>query len=167
MKDCIQKKSKISEHASRTCIFCKIIKGEIPCAKVWEDKEFIAILDAFPNTKGMTLVMPKEHHDSYVFDGSDEFYAKIMTASKKVAKMLEKGLDVQRIALVMEGMGVNHAHIKLYPLHGVDEKFKEMWAPKEIFFEKYEGYLSTQLGPKANPEELKKLAEYIKKRSKE
>ncbi len=144
------------------CIFCKIIKGEIPCAKVWEDDDFIAILDAFPNTKGMTLVLPKEHYDSYIFDESEEFYEKIMKASKKVAKMLEKGLGLQRIALVMEGMGVNHAHVKLYPLHGVDEKFKEMWADKKIFFDKYQGYISTQLGPKADPEELNKVAEEIK-----
>ncbi len=64
--------------------------------------------------------------------------------------------------MVMEGMGINHAHIKLYPLHGVAEKFKEMSAKKTIFFDKYEGYISTQLGPKAKLSELKKLAERIK-----
>ena len=63
----------------------------------------------------------------------------------------------------MEGMGVNHAHIKLYPLHGVTEKFQETWAKEKKFFEKYEGYISTQLGPQIELEELKKLAEKIKK----
>ena len=43
------------------CIFCKIAKGEIPSVKIWEDDEFFAILDLFPNTKGMTLVIPKSH----------------------------------------------------------------------------------------------------------
>jgi len=60
-----------------------------------------------------------------------------MSASRKVAKILEKGLKVPRVAMVMEGMGINHAHIKLYPLHGVRGKFKEMWAKKKIFFKKY------------------------------
>jgi hypothetical protein len=71
---------------------------------------------------------------------------------------------VKRVAMVMEGMGVNHAHIKLYPLYGIEEKFKEIWAKDKVFFEKYEGYISTQLGPQADISALKKLAEEIKKR---
>ena len=46
------------------CIFCKIAKGEIPSAKIWEDQEHLAILDVNPNTKGMALVLTKEHFDS-------------------------------------------------------------------------------------------------------
>ncbi|MCD6444824.1 hypothetical protein J7L70_07495 [Candidatus Bathyarchaeota archaeon] len=71
-----------------------------------------------------------------------------MAAAKKVAKILERGLSVKRVAMVMEGMGINHAHIKLYPLHGLKEKFEETWAKERVFFEKYEGYISTQLGLK-------------------
>jgi diadenosine tetraphosphate (Ap4A) HIT family hydrolase len=89
-----------------------------------------------------------------------------MLAAKKVAKILEKALSVKRVAMVMEGMGVNHAHIKLYPLHGVEEKFIESWAKEKKFFERYEGYISTQLGPQADNEELKRLAEQIKKSAK-
>lgn len=145
------------------CIFCKIANGDIPSAKFWEDKEFIAVLDINPNTKGMTLVMTKKHYDSYAFDMPDDVYQRLMMASERVAKILEKALNVKRVAMVMEGMGINHAHIKLYPLHGIDEKFKEMWAKDKIFFERYNGYISTQLGPQANTTELKKLAEDIKK----
>ncbi|MBU4205074.1 HIT domain-containing protein [Patescibacteria group bacterium] len=145
------------------CIFCKIAKGEIDSAKVWEDEEFLAILDVNPNTKGMTLVLPKNHRDSYIFDEDDDFYQKIMVAAKKVAKLLERGLEVKRVALVMEGMGVNHAHIKLYPLYGIGEKFEEILAKDRIFFDRYQGYFSTQLGPKADIQELKKLADDIKR----
>jgi len=148
------------------CIFCKIAKGKIDSVKIWEDKDFLAILDINPNTKGMTLVVSKEHYDSYVFDVPDVVYQKFMLAIAKVAKILEKGLAVHRVAMVMEGMGVNHAHIKLYPIYGIDEKFKEIWAKEKIFFEKYEGYISTQLGPQADISELKDLAEEIKKKSK-
>ena len=145
------------------CIFCKIVRGEIPSVKIWENKKFIAILDKFPNVNGMTLVIPKKHFDSYVFEMNDKDYQELMIASKKVAKLLDKKLNVMRTALVMEGLGVNHAHIKLYPIYGLDEKFKETWAKEKIFFEKYEGYISTQLGPEKSIEELNKIAEIIKK----
>lgn len=144
------------------CIFCKIIKEEIPSVKIWEDENFIAILDINPNVKGMTLIIPKKHFDSYVFDMQDNDYQKLMSTSKKVALLLDKKLNVKRTAMVMEGLGVNHAHIKLYPIYGLDEKFKETWAKERVFFEKYEGYISTQLGPKADIDELNKLAEMIR-----
>lgn len=144
------------------CIFCKIKNGEIDSAKIWEDENFLAILDANPNTKGMTLVLTKEHYDSYAFDMPDKEYQDFMLAAKKVAGILEKSLKVQRVIMVMEGMGINHAHIKLYPLLGVDEKFKGMWSKDRVYFDKYEGYISTQLGPKADLAELKKLADEIK-----
>ncbi|OIO41573.1 diadenosine tetraphosphate hydrolase [Candidatus Pacearchaeota archaeon CG10_big_fil_rev_8_21_14_0_10_31_9] len=148
---------------NKDCIFCKIISGEIESVKIWEDRKFIAILDVFPNTEGMTLVIPKKHYDSYIFDENDDFCKEIIVASKKVAKMLEKGLKVHRVAMVMEGMGINHAHIKLYPLYGIDEKFKEMWAKEKAYFSKYEGFISTQLGEKKSFEELKKVADKILK----
>jgi len=147
------------------CIFCKIVKGEIDSAKIWEDEEFLAILDSNPNTKGMTLVLTKKHYDSYAFDMPEDVYQKFMEATRKVAKILEKGLNAKRVAMVMEGMGVNHAHIKLYPLHGLTDKFTEMWGEGKVFFEKYEGYISTQLGPSADIVELKKLAEEIKNKN--
>jgi diadenosine tetraphosphate (Ap4A) HIT family hydrolase len=145
------------------CIFCKIVEGEIESAKIWEDDEFLAILDVNPNTKGMALVLTKKHYPSYAFEMPDEAYQKLMVSAKKVALLLDKKLKVQRTAMAMEGLGINHAHIKLYPLHGLSEKFKEIWAEKKVFFDKYEGYISTQLGPKADVKELKKLAEKIRK----
>ncbi|MEK6890361.1 MAG: HIT domain-containing protein [Nanoarchaeota archaeon] len=147
---------------SDKCIFCEIVEGKIPSFKIWEDKDYLAILDGFPNTKGQTLVMPKKHFDSYIFDMSSKMYLEFMSRAREVSKLLEKSLGVHRVALIMEGMGVNHAHLKLYPLHGIDEKFKEMWAKDKIYFDKYEGYLSTQLGPDPNRDELAKLAEKIR-----
>lgn len=143
------------------CVFCKIIKGEISSVKIWEDKDHIAILDIMPNTEGMTLVIPKKHFDSYAFDMPEDDYNKFLLATRGVAKILERGLDVKRVAMVMEGLGVNHAHIKLYPIYGLTEKFEETWAPDKIYFEKYEGYISTQTGPKKTVEELQKVADKI------
>ena len=150
----------------KNCIFCKIVRGEIDSAKIWEDKKHLAILDVFPNTKGMALLITKKHYPSYAFDMPEKEYKDFLLAARRVAKILEKGLGVKRVALVMEGMGIDHAHLKFYPLHGLGKKFQEMWAPKKIYFQKYEGYLSTQLGPLADLKKLKKLAGEIKKKSK-
>src|SRR3989338_10283190 len=143
------------------CIFCKVISGEFDSAKVYEDEHILAFLDVNPNTKGMTLVVTKSHFDSDAFLMPDEDYKNLMIASKKVSELLKKSLGVNRIAMVMEGMVVNHVHIKLYPLYGLEKEFKETWAKEKIFFEDYQGYVSTQLGPKADFDELKKLAEKI------
>lgn len=147
------------------CIFCKIAAGSIPAVKIWEDENHIAILDRNPNVKGMTLLMTKKHFDSYAFDMPDQEYAQLMKAAKKVAALLDKGLKVKRTAMVMEGLGVNHIHIKLYPLSGLDQKFNETWAEDRVFFDKYEGYISTKLGPERNNDELKAVADEIKKNS--
>lgn len=97
------------------CIFCKIVAGEIPAEKVWEDEKYLAILDMNPYREGQTLVMPKVHWDSYVFDLPEEEVAALYLAAKKVAKILDKALGTPRTCQLMEGLGVNHAHIKLYP----------------------------------------------------
>jgi diadenosine tetraphosphate (Ap4A) HIT family hydrolase len=144
------------------CIFCKIVEGKIPCHKIYEDEGHLAFLDIFPNTKGMALVIPKKHFDSYAFDMPKEDYLKLLNTSRKVGKFLDKALGTQRTAMVMEGMGINHAHIKLYPLHGIDKKFEKKINKQVKFFEQYEGYIATFLGPRANDEELNKLAAKIR-----
>jgi len=90
-------------------------------------------------------------------------YTELMITAKKVAKLLKKKLKVKRVAIVMEGLGINHVHIKLYPIYGLKNKFEETWAKKKIYFKTYEGYISTQLGPKKSVEELKKIADQIRK----
>ena len=97
-----------------------------------------------------------------MFDMPDDQAASFYQGAKKVARMLEKAFGVSRVALVMEGMGINHVHIKLYPLHGVTGEFHEMWAENRAWFDKYEGYISTQLGPVADKDVLQKVAEEIR-----
>ncbi|MEJ2268097.1 MAG: HIT domain-containing protein [Nanoarchaeota archaeon] len=144
------------------CIFCKIAKGEIPSVKIWENEKHIAILDKFPNTKGQAMVIPKEHFDSDVTDMPNEDYTNLMIAVKKVAKLLEEKLNVKRVTIIIEGLGVNHVHVKLYPIYGLNKKFEETWSKEKVYFEKYEGYITTQTGPEKSIEELNKIAEEIK-----
>lgn len=144
------------------CIFCKIVKGEIPSFKIYEDKDFMAILDLFPNTKGMTLVLTKEHFDSYAAEMDDKIYSEFFLTAKKISRLMDEKLSVRRTALVMEGMGINHAHIKLYPLHGLDSQFKEILSKESVYFKDYQGYITTQLGPRASDEELTWLRDLFK-----
>jgi len=149
---------------NKDCIFCKIAKGEIPSYKIYEDKNFIAFLDIFPNTRGMTLLIPKQHYDSYVFDMPDDVYKEFLLTAKKIGKLIDEKINVTRTAMVTEGMGVNHAHIKLYPLHGIGKDFKAIIPEGNKYFEKYEGYLSTILGPKANDEDLNNVRNLFKEK---
>lgn len=147
------------------CVFCKIVEGEFDSAKIWEDENFISILDVNPNVKGMSLVFPKEHFDPYVFSMPDDMYSNFLLAAKKVANILKKSLKVERIAMIIEGMGVSHAHIKLYPMYGLQDSYKEIWVEQQAFFEKYPGYITTIRGPKIEIKNLKKLAEEIRQKA--
>jgi diadenosine tetraphosphate (Ap4A) HIT family hydrolase len=128
------------------CIFCKIVHGVIPSVKIWEDEEHIAILDINPTVEGMTLVIPKKHFDSNVFDMPRLEYKNYLLATKKAAKFLERGLRADRVLLVAEGLDVNHAHIKLYPYFNGKSEFRN---------------LGIKSGETKTPEELEKVAQKI------
>lgn len=105
------------------CVFCRIASGEIPCYKLWENDDFLAFLDINPVTEGMTLVIPKKHKNSYIFNNDDEDISKIMEASKKVSKLLDKALNIIRVGIIFEGFEVSHLHAKLIPIrHGENLK---------------------------------------------
>lgn len=145
------------------CLFCKIVTGKIYSTKVWEDEFCLAILDLFPNTEGMTVVMTKKHYPSYVFDMDEKIYNKFMTGVKKVAQFLDLKLPVLRTAMVMEGMGVNHAHIKLYPLHGLDKECEFLAEKEGVFYDRYPGFITTKRGPQTDRTVLDNIAKKFKK----
>ena len=102
------------------CIFCKIVKGEIPSVKVWEDEKHLAILDINPINPGHTVLIPKKH-DDYLFDLEDGEYTELMLKAKKIAKMLKNKLKPKRIGLAVEGFFVPHVHVHLVPLNKGNE----------------------------------------------
>ena len=145
------------------CVFCEIIAGKLPSHKVWEDGNHFAFLGIFPNTKGMTIVVPKKHVSSYIFDVPEAVASDLFSAARIVAKILDKKLSTNmRTALVFEGFGVDHLHAKLYPLHGEKGKWKLMEQKIDKFFEKYEGYVSTHEYDRADDKELAKLAKQLR-----
>ena len=97
-------------------IFTRIVKGEIPCYKVAEDEQFLAFLDINPLAKGHTLVIPKVEID-YLFDIDDSLLAKMIVFAKKVAKAIDKSTQCTRVAVVVLGLDVPHAHIHLIPMN--------------------------------------------------
>jgi len=146
------------------CIFCKIIKGELPSHKIWEDENHLAILSIFPNTKGFSVVMPKKHYPSYAFDVPEEVLKDLIITSKKVGKLLDNKLeDVGRTGLIIEGFGVNHLHTKLFPMHGTKiGEWKAVKSNINKYFDKYEGYISSHDYKRADDKELAELAKKIR-----
>ena len=146
------------------CIFCKIVKGELPCHKIWEDEKHMAFLSIFPNTEGFSVVIPKEHYPSYAFEVEDEVLKDLIVAAKKVGKVIDKGFeDVGRTGLVLEGFGVNHLHAKLFPMHGTKS---DEWTPIastiDKFFDTYEGYISSHDSKRGDDKKLAELAKKIR-----
>lgn len=147
------------------CTFCKIIKGELPSHRIWEDEEHIAFLSIFPNTEGATVVIPKTHYPSYAFELPDEVLVKLVRATKTVAKLLDAKLeDVGRTALVFEGFGVDHVHSKLFPMHGTANmaEWKPIKSNVDKFFDQYEGYISSHDYKRGDDAELADLAKKIR-----
>ena len=101
-------------------IFTKIMSGEIPCAKVWEDEEHFAFLDIMPVAPGHTLVVPKKEVD-YIFDMEDAAYQKLMVASKKVARAMKAATGCKRVSVGVFGFEVNHVHVHLFPMNSLSQ----------------------------------------------
>ncbi len=94
------------------CIFCKIVKGEVPSYQVYEDDNFLAFLDIQPRSPGHTLVIPKEHH-RWVWDVTD--VTGYFSAVRKIARALQKVSGTDEVHMKVVGEEVPHAHVWLYP----------------------------------------------------
>ena len=97
-------------------IFSKIAAGEIPSYKCAEDDRFYAFLDINPLVKGHTLVIPRKEVD-YIFDMDDDELAAFQVFAKKVAVALKKAFPCKKVAQVVLGLEVPHAHIHLIPMN--------------------------------------------------
>lgn len=115
-------------------VFTKIIQGEIPCYKIYEDDKTMAFLDIAPEAEGHTLVVPKVEVDK-VYDLSDEDYQAVMATVKKLAKRMEEVLG-ERMQIKIVGIDVPHAHVHILPVNEnwageryikpTDEEFKAL-----------------------------------------
>lgn len=101
-------------------IFSRIVAGEIPCHKVWEDDRHLAFLDINPWCYGHTLVIPKAEH-AYLFDMPEADYAALHAAAAKVARLLKAKLACARVCSMVVGYEVPHVHIHLFPSNSLKD----------------------------------------------
>ncbi|PYZ98839.1 HIT family protein [Alteribacter lacisalsi] len=118
-------------HTNDDCIFCKIVKGDIPGAKVYEDENVLAFFDISQVTKGHTLVIPKNHEEN-VFELKEETAKQLFSAVPKVANALKEafepiGLNVLNNNGKEAGQSVFHYHLHLIPRYGKGDGFGAVW----------------------------------------
>lgn len=125
----------------KDCIFCKIIDGEIPCMKIYEDDLVLAYLDIAPDSDGHTLIIPKKHYKD-VFDIPSETLLHIYNVSKVLMKKLEEKLGCDGFSLLQNNgsvQEVKHYHLHIKPYYNNKKsieliKHKELIKdPKEIY----------------------------------
>ena len=115
-------------------IFSKIIAGEIPSYKVAEDSQHYAFLDINPVQRYHTLVVPKREVD-YIFDLSTEELASLTTFAQKVASKIKSATGCKKVAMIVLGLEVPHAHIHLIPMNSeadIDFKKKQELLPEDF-----------------------------------
>lgn len=101
-------------------IFSRIVAGEIPCYKVGENEKFFAFLDINPLTKGHTLVIPKQEVD-YLYDLDNQTLQEMIVFAKELAQKIKAFSGCNRVATVVLGLEVPHAHIHLIPMNSEND----------------------------------------------
>ncbi len=101
---------------NENCIFCKIVAGEIPSFKVYEDDNFFGFLTIKPHTKGHTLLIPKIHVEE-ILVSSDETSTELFRSGKDLAKKIKSIFNPDKVAFVLAGQGVPHLHLHLIPMN--------------------------------------------------
>ncbi|MDP3991207.1 MAG: HIT family protein [Candidatus Nealsonbacteria bacterium] len=128
------------------CIFCKIVKGEVPSAKVYEDEHSFAFLDIMPAVKGHTLVIPKTHYEAFLDIPKLKLQA-LISAVQKVTKAVVKstgsaGYKIEMFNGEIAGQGVFHAHFHIIPRDKNDSiEFradKNWWVQKKDLYKEGE-----------------------------
>ena len=101
------------------CIFCKIIKKEIPSHKIHENEKFLSFLDIYPVSHGHILIIPKEHI-VWMQDASDEIVSDIFKLCKKLMIAIKKAMNCDYVQLAISGIDISHFHIHLIPRYKND-----------------------------------------------
>ena len=140
-----------------SCIFCKIIAGEVESSKVYEDDQILAFLDLHSIHDGQLLVIPKKHIDHFS-DIPDELAIKIFLRSHQISKVIREKLNPERMGLVVHGYGVPHAHMVIVPQHNEDD----ITAGKMAKIEKGKIIFTADNLPASSRENLNKIAKIIK-----
>ena len=133
---------------NENCIFCKILNGDIPSTKIYEDDQFVIMLDIGPASFGHALILPKDHYAN-IFEMPEEVLSKSICLAKTFGEKLVKALGADGLNLVQNngtaaGQTVFHYHLHLIPRYDGDS-IGDLWTPGS-------------LNPEARQEILDKLA---------
>lgn len=101
-------------------LFTKILRGEIPCYKVYEDEKHFAFLTIEPSSRGHTLLVPKREVDKWT-DLTKQEVQDIFTVAQTLSKTLEKKCEVKRVCLIIAGFLVPHVHLHLIPSNSEED----------------------------------------------
>jgi len=126
----------------KDCIFCKIVKGDIPSYKTYEDENVIAFLDILPLSKGHTLVVPKKHFKN-IYEISDEELCNIVKTVKKVSSHIKKVYNPEGIVIIQNngekaGQSIFHIHFHIKPIYNETKVVSEEDHRKEYTKEEME-----------------------------
>jgi histidine triad (HIT) family protein len=102
------------------CIFCKIVSGEIPANKIYEDDYTLAFLSIGPKASGHTLVIPKDHFEN-ILGTPDETLCRTMITAKKIAIAVKNGLEPDGVNVAMIGKDIPHIHVHVIPRDDSEE----------------------------------------------
>lgn len=120
------------------CIFCKIIDGSIPSAKIYEDEHVYAFMDIMPLTKGHTLIIPKNHKEN-VYDLSEDEASNLFKVVPKIASALKEsfgpvGMNLLNNNGAPAGQSVFHFHLHFIPRYDQTDGYRPTWMTKEKTF---------------------------------
>lgn len=144
--------------ASHPGLFSRIVRGEEKQWRVWEDEGHIAFLTPFPNTPGLTVVIPRKPLPSDILRLEEGDYTELVLATRKVARLLEQALGAWGVGLIFEGFEIDYAHAKLVPLvlsPGNVTRSAVCSVPE--FYDVYPGFVSSVDGPPASSELLRQI----------
>jgi histidine triad (HIT) family protein len=128
------------------CVFCKIIEGIKEGDKIWEDEDFLAILDINPCAKGHLMIIPKRH-SRWVWDMDREEYLNYMDRVRYLARVLRKAFETDCIQEAIVGMDVAHSHVHLLP---------------RVEGDGFDGISIVPMSPRPSSEEMGKIADRIR-----
>lgn len=148
----------LGEDPAHPGLFSRIVRGEEQQWRVWEDLEHVAVLTPFPNTPGLTVVVPRRPLPSDIFGLDKRDYVSLVKAAWSVARLLRSSLDASGVGVIFEGFEIDYAHVKLMPLFSTGSatggRDRTGAAP---FFNTYPGFVSSEDGPEASAHSLTDL----------
>lgn len=152
----------LGEDAAHPGLFSRIVRGEEQQWRVWEDEGHVAFLTPFPNSPGLTVLVPRQPLTSDIFRLETGAYERLAVASWDLSRLLEDGLGSWATGLIFEGFEIDYAHVKLIPLFhpsspetGDGNPNPKPSVPQ--FSASYPGYVTSEDGPGASPQSLKDL----------